>query len=72
VNPFAKSPVGKLVAAVCQLPRRPSEILGIQGSEWEKLLWDAAVLSELAKSLEEPKSTAEAIRRKRAKMEMYG
>lgn len=44
---FAKSKLGKLVADMSQIPHRPSDILGIEGSPLERLLWDISILSEM-------------------------
>jgi len=69
VNPFARSPLGKVVAAIAQIPHRPSDILGIKGSEWEKLLWDLAILSE---GMKVERSVAEEIRAKKRRLGIYG
>ena len=49
---------------------RPSDLLGFRGSELERFVLDAMVLSEVASELEHarpPKSTKELVKRKRAK-----
>jgi len=47
VNPFAKSQLGRAVAYIAQLPQRPSDIVGLEGSALERLLFDIEVLSEV-------------------------
>ena len=49
---------------------RPSDLLGFKGSELERFILDAIILSEVASELEHvrpPKSTKELVKRKRAK-----
>jgi len=49
---------------------RPSDLLGFEGSELERFILDAMVLSAAASELEHvkpPKSTKELVKRKRAK-----
>ena len=49
---------------------RPSDLLGFKGSELERFVLDAMILSEIANELEQirpPKSTKELVKRKRAK-----
>ena len=49
---------------------RPSDLLGFRGSDLERFILDAIILSEVVSELEHvrpPKSTKELIKRKRAK-----
>lgn len=47
MNCFAKSKLGKLIADMCQFPHLPSDILGIEGSPLERLLWNIAIVGEM-------------------------
>jgi len=43
---FAKSKLANVVREIIKLPRRPSEVIGIEGSPLDMLLWDMAIMNE--------------------------